>query len=169
MLVIGTVIIGAIVGLIIGVYEGIDWADQIVSGIVTSLFFGFIALLVAMMLQLSADTIFEQEYVKYSEEEIKAISNYHEYEGSFFLGSGSVNGKQEYYYMSESEKGINIRSIDASKSYVIEDNNVTPSIEFRESRFKSKLISKLFFDGIYQEYIIHVPESSIKYDFNIDF
>src|SRR5690625_6683304 len=98
MLIIGIVIIGVLGGLIIGVVTGCDCDDRILGGIVCTLLYGFVALVLAALLQIGAESIFKKEYVKHSEDEIVALSSTHEYEGSFFLGSGSIDGKQEYYY-----------------------------------------------------------------------
>lgn len=168
MLIIGIVLLGTLGGLVIGVATGWDWEDRILGGISCAFLYGFVALVLASLLQMGAESIFKKEYVKYSEDEIVALNNTHEYEGSFFLGSGTIDGKQKYYYMIEEEKGINIKSVNAEKSYVKEDNNKNPKIEYMSSEFTNNVARKLFINGLSSEYIIHIPENSIKYDFNIE-
>jgi|SRR5690625_613526 len=168
MLIIGIVLLGTLGGLVIGVSTGWDWEDRILGGIVCTLLYGFAALVLAALLQIGAESIFKKEYVKQSEDEIEALSNTHEYEGSFFLGSGSIDGNHEYYYMVEEEKGVNIKSVNAGKTYVKEDNNKKPKIEHMSSEFTNSIVRKLFINGLSSEYIIHIPENSIKYDFNIE-
>ncbi len=48
--------------------------------------------------------------------------------GQFFLGSGSIQGEKRYFYMTETEKGIASRSVDASDAYIVETDTTSPKI-----------------------------------------
>lgn len=168
MLICGIVIIGVLSGLVIGTAIGWDWADRVNGGLCCALIYGFVAFVLAALLQLGAEIIFKKEYVKYDEDEMVALNNSHDYEGSLFLGSGKIDGKQVYYYMVEEEKGVNIKSVNAGRSYVKEDDSKKPKIEYMVSTFTNSIVRWLFINGFSSEYIIYIPENSIKHDFNIE-
>jgi len=96
--------------------------------------------------------------------------------GNFFLGSGRIENKDYYYYISNSEFGYKISKLENDgNTYVKEDIKINnkPFIEFTKYNavhinwfakiiFKNKFFSK---DG---ETIIHVPLNTIIKEYNVD-
>ena len=87
--------------------------------------------------------------------------------GSFTLGSGSVKNAPSYlYYIKTSDGGYRLKSVDASKCIVYQDENVTPYIKSQYLRSDT-----LFRDMVYSErgnigdnYIVRFINETGSYD-----
>ncbi|MBD5589288.1 hypothetical protein [Clostridium botulinum] len=100
---------------------------------------------------------------------IKAIDNKQSTNGTFFLGSGSINGRMYYYYMtSEKDGSTQIKKLENNDNvYIIETNSQKPKIIF----YKKEFVNPHFKDimPIYEEKIkIYIPKESLKTNYNID-
>lgn len=92
-------------------------------------------------------------------------------EGSFFLGSGSVDSEFKYVYATKTNKGIKIQNpIDASNAYInyIEEGE-QPHIAEVDTQFSNDILN-FFFCGRMKpnEIYIYVPEGTIEEVYNID-
>lgn len=87
--------------------------------------------------------------------------------GSFFLGSGNIDGEQKYVYMAKTKNGYRMGSIPAEDCYINESAD-KPKIEQYKNGYKSKFFrNNLFFLGD-DSYKIYIPKGSIKYNFEVD-
>lgn len=143
---------------------GLDVADSMLSILMS--FCSFIGLLILTFLfTLGA----EQEFVFIDKTPIFAIEYSSELSGSFFLGSGSFSSKNEYYYIGEYKGGKKIYNTPQDLSYVLEDNNKSPSVEIQRTEFKNSWLQKNIPNmHTKTEYKFTIPKNSIKYDYNID-
>lgn len=108
-----------------------------------------------------------EEYVKENIQMV-ALKDNMATEGKFFLGSGTVDSSIKYFYMTKTEKGLKIDSVNASDSYLVEDDSVNPYIEIHSTRFKNEFVEK-WFPNWYSGYtIIHIPKGSILYNYQVD-
>ena len=83
-------------------------------------------------------------------------------DGSFFLGSGHIDGKYEYYfYALNSDGSRQIESVDASECRIMEDDT-TPRIETVRYVADGKYTNLFYFDKSDSACIIHVPAGSIN-------
>lgn len=92
-------------------------------------------------------------------------------EGSFFLGSGSIDSEFKYVYATKTDKGIKIQNpIDASKAYInyIKEDE-QPHITEVDTQFSNDILN-FFFCGDMKpsETYIYVPEGTIEEVYNID-
>lgn len=101
--------------------------------------------------------------------EVISLNDNSNTEGSFFLGSGSVNEELVYYYAYESDKGITVGEIDADEVY-INYTDKQPRLEEYQTKFKSEFLNWSFAylgeDSCY--YKLYIPEGSIIEEYKID-
>lgn len=66
--------------------------------------------------------------------DIMSISRNSSVEGSFALGTGTIEEESYYFYYYKTDKGIKLGKIVADNTYIIETNEITPSIyEIKEA------------------------------------
>lgn len=93
--------------------------------------------------------------------------------GSFFLGIGSFSGQKRYYYYVNTSRGVISRSVDAGRAFIVEhDTTSEGSFEPKIVRYEyDTILDQLSWyvphPGKYSTYYrIHVPEGSIKTEYN---
>lgn len=129
--------------------------------IVFGLLFGFF---ISTMLPI------ETKEIKVSEHELISIKDNNSINGSFFLGSGNINGDLIYcYYYKLSETNIKMNSVYVVYCEIVYSKD-KPKIEKYETiktdSFKNKF--SLGFINRNIRYIIYIPEGTIKNNFNLD-
>ena len=105
---------------------------------------------------------------------ISSLSASSNLSGRFFLGSGTVENKNYYYYVTNSDKGYQIDKMEITNDiYIREDCNNKPFIEY--TKYHATYINwfgKLFFKKSFYnksgEIIFHVPPETIIGDYYID-
>jgi hypothetical protein len=159
-LIIAVVIIGIIGGVL--TYYGYGFIEDLFFGF---LFWGGISLFVLSLFAIGCETT----PVKVSEQKIYALKDNSQTNGSFFLGSGTIDEEQYFFYVIDTEKGKRIEKQLADESYVVETNNETPKVVTYERRYKSAFARFMYGDtnGNY-EYRFYVPKNTITTDFTID-
>ena len=96
-------------------------------------------------------------YEKCIANEIVSIEKDNTTSGVFILGSGNIESKTYYfYYVRVNENTYKLDKVDASRTYVIEDDMKTPSV------YEVKECGELFSD-----YYICVPEGTIVKEFHL--
>ena len=94
--------------------------------------------------------------------------------GSFCLGSGTVESRTYYYYLTNNEFGYKICKIENDgNTYVKEDCDSKPYIEFSKyNSVKLNWFGSLFFENYFYskdgEVIIHVPKNTVVKNYNVD-
>ena len=94
--------------------------------------------------------------------------------GNFCLGSGTVESRTYYYYLSNNEFGYKICKIENDgNTYVKEDCDSKPYIEFSKyNAVKLNWFGSLFFENYFYnkdgEVIIHVPKNTVVKNYNVD-
>lgn len=90
---------------------------------------------------------------------------------SYFLGTGSTDGSQYYFYMTESEKGKRMGKISASKRVFINEGSTTnPRLEKYEAEYTNEFLTFILPDYTFAdyEYVFHIPEETVTTEFNVD-
>lgn len=164
MIVVGLAVCGAL-------YMGralFGYFSDYLSGLIGGAFVGAMVSLasaVVISVVIPATPIFE------SNAPIKALKDGNTVSGSFFLGTGTVDGEIEYRFMSEEEDGgLRMNTVSADDA-VIYDTTDAPRVETYTYEFKSRLVRLLFGPGpLLQdaEYRIYVPEGTVKYEYVVD-
>lgn len=98
--------------------------------------------------------------------DIYSISVNSQLEGSFFLGSGTINEELYYYFVKKGKHGHQIDKIKVDEDLYVLEGEKKPHIEFTKYKcVKQSWFSKLFFKPsvFYKggEKIIHVPRGTI--------
>jgi len=171
------IIIGAIIGLCIGVFWALDDANSLLGRIglllVTTplgvIVGGMMGVLVACLnggILYLADV--QQERVFIQEKAIYTTIDNQGIEGNFSLGCGRVNDTLRYYYIVKDDLGQKVESANSTDTHIVNTTDV-PKIKTYETNFKNKkwmLVGINFKEST--DYVLEVPENTIKYDYNID-
>lgn len=114
----------------------------------------------------------EYEIVAISEEPLIAFQDDHQIKGKFFLGCGTVEETEYYYYISRKEdKGYQVQKESTSNCYLdfIEEDGKyqTPHRVVYEKQWTNPVVR--FFVPIFTGWTTYyVPEGSIINDYNVD-
>ncbi|MED4309236.1 hypothetical protein P9256_02090 [Bacillus paralicheniformis] len=150
-------LIGGVVGGIIG--------RRISEASLGSLLGAVAALLLLLVPLFVSDT----EVVAIDEKPIYALKDGSQVEGAFFIGTGTFEEEQYFFYVTDKGEGKTIDKQLVKDSTIIEDNGRHPKIVKCNEKFKSK-ISRFMF-GDYSgdiTYKIYVPQGTITTDFTVD-
>lgn len=134
-----------------------------------SLLIGILFTLIGIVVAIFGGIICNPQVPEVETTYIYAMSDTMGVEGSFFLGSGSVDSEMKYIYMEKTEKGMRIADpIDTENAYInyIEEGE-TPRIEKVWYKTDSDLLNFLFIFPNSETYI-YVPEGTVKEVYNID-
>lgn len=108
------------------------------------------------------------EYKMTNDKPIIALQDNIETNGSFFLGSGTVDENPVYYYMAEDEFGYKMDTIDVDSTYIKYSKDKT-HIETYTPYFTNGVVE--FFTGGClgsSRTVIYIPKGSIVENYNID-
>lgn len=166
-----TIIILAIIGAIIGViasYDGSDYLEEIFlylsSAILGALIGGIFGFLIALAIPSKTETVIDTYY-------LEALQDNNSVSGSFFLGSGYINGEMKYVFYYETDGGYKIKQLSYDNA-LIKYTNETPKVEtYREVQtdaFINKFSVYMGGCGCNNKNIIYVPKGTIKQNYNLD-
>ena len=110
----------------------------------------------------------EQKIIDTKNVDLIALNDTSTIGGSFYLNCGSVDGKMEYRYLYDTDKGIAQKSANANSSYIKEYSEISvPYVEVRTTIPENGFLAWLSgYKG--EEYIFHLPKGSIKVDYNVN-
>ena len=86
---------------------------------------------------------------------------------SFTLGSGSVKNAPSYlYHIKTSDGGYRLKSVDASKCIVYQDENVTPYIKSQYLRYDILFVKRVYSErgNIGDKYIVRFIDETGSYE-----
>ena len=141
----------AFVGLLVlsGVAEYKGWYEfDAPAGAAVGFVFTFMAAL-SLTICICSYPRYYRHYNKYVCD-IVSLKVDNSYQGSFFLGTGSLNNKTYYVYYSKCDKGYKLDKLETSESFIVETSEITPSIYHVK---ETKTLSDY--------YNIYVPEGTI--------
>lgn len=144
-----------------------DWhsfADTIIF-----MWIGFlIGVLIVFIGGIVVSAVAESEEFIVGTREIVAFKDNNSTSGSFFLGSGYVDGDMKYCAMIKNEDGsYEMKTYDTDECLIIETND-TPKIEKRGYCFKTEWLNWFFFNMKLNEYVFYIPEGSICNNYVVD-
>lgn len=160
-----TIIIFVVIGIISGIYKGMDEGDfeiGIILSLIRALLGGLFGFLVAISLPCKMETV-------KTTLQLESLQDNGSVEGSFFLGSGQIDGTMKYvfYY----KYGEYYKLGQADYKYVsVKYSNENPKVEiFTRKEVDGAFINNFAVDlGKEPMYIIYVPKGSIKQGFTLD-
>ncbi|MFW6030090.1 MAG: hypothetical protein ACOCRO_07525 [Halanaerobiales bacterium] len=134
------------------------------EGIFTGLGSGFLIGLLIILILISG-IAFPTKYVVTNKQPIYALDGTNSIEGSFFLGTGSVNSSMKYYYLVKEDGGYSVESVPSNRVVIYYSN--TPRIKTLKLQYKNDFLKKHFPLGLNRKYKIYIPEGTIKHDFEV--
>jgi len=165
------IIIAFLLGLIVGLtayWGGWDGFVDFAQGFLIGAFIGgTIGLVVAASIG-GGNT-----YAYTAKSELGALGDINQMGGSFFLGSGMLEGKQYFtYYKKVGDNQYQLRNIEATSSYptvtVVQDATSTPYAETTENVLKPGFELWGLVSGNIETVTFHVPVGTIKNNFVLD-
>lgn len=154
-----TILITILTIFFISIYK--EWRDV---DVVISIYLGFIiGLIIAFALPAETKTVKKVEY-------IECLQDNNQFEGSFFLGSGTINGVWKYTYYAKYGNSYYLKQVDAHTAR-IRYTSSKPRIEYTETEqtnFNKGI--NLFALDLTDSSIktIYIPKNSIKQHYNLD-
>lgn len=143
-----------------------DWENIIISFLLTI----FSSLIITFVFGATIIGIYSLNVDKHEEENhylyISSINRNSEISGSFFLGTGSVDEKNYYYFYYKSRYGYKLDKITVKNSYIVETKHKKPEIVKVVDTYNQDVFIKLL-DSNVKRYLIYVPENTIIKDFKL--
>jgi hypothetical protein len=164
-----TIIIFAIIGIIIGVvstYDGLDYFLDFVLYLCTA-FLGAVAgmafgLLVALCLPAKTEIQMTTYKLESLQDNIGAS-------GSFFLGTGQIEGRMIYVFYYEDDGFYRMGQVDYEMAKVKYSSENPRVEEFTKEIVKGAFINNFAINiADNPEYIIYVPKGTIKQNYSLD-
>jgi hypothetical protein len=156
--------------MILGIILGWILGRHIIGDLFTRIIFSLLGLVLGIAISmgfgaLPVEKVYKltgQEYL-YALQDKTGVS-----EGSFFLGCGSIDSKEYYYYYKKvSENSFKMGKIETEDALVIEDDNETPRIETYMQRWKNE---NWYWLGIpaKEKIKVYIPKNSIVSKYKLD-
>lgn len=144
-----------------------DKTIKILDGILYSFISCMVSGLIFFLALAITTSVTNVKYTTTSSYKIFALQDNQNTAGSFFLGSGTLDGVMKYTYMVETYDGYLMQSIEADTVTIKYSND--PKIETFTREFTNSTVKFLFIAPIGgSKQIISIPEGSIKNGYNVD-
>jgi hypothetical protein len=100
---------------------------------------------------------------------LEALQDNNSLKGSFFLGSGQIEGKMKYVFYYERDGFYRLEQADYEEVKVKYSEEKPKAERFNRKNVKDAFINNFAIDcNCYQEYIIYVPKGTIKQNYSLD-
>lgn len=162
-----TILIITIIGAIIGFYNAKkeylpDAFDYAVNSLFGLIFGCFAGILISIILPM-------ETYVETKTANIESLQDNSSIKGSFFLGSGNINGTMKYVFYIEENGYYSMMEVEHNKAKIkyVESE---PRVIISRNRSTKSLINKFAIDVDCWDdsYIIEVPRNTIKNNYILD-
>jgi hypothetical protein len=140
------------------------------------LWFGFFGAVIGVLLGVLFSLILmlfvsglPADRVKVDTEQVYALQDGDSATGSFFFGSGYVNGEMRYTYMAKEDGGLRMKQLDADGILIKEGTE--PRVEKYTQKYTNSSVRFWFGDypsNSEYEYVIYAPAGTVKQQFNVD-
>lgn len=163
-----TIIIITAISLFIAFYS--EYTSYGTSGfldyIVISIPGIFIGMIIGFFVALALPAKVEIVKTTYNLENLQDNNSVH---GSFFLGSGQIEGKMKYVFYYENGGYYKLEQVDYNEVKIKYSDENPKAEQFNLDYVKGALINYFAIDiNSYQEYIIYVPKGTIKQNYTLD-
>lgn len=161
-------IIAPILGIVLGTYivyrenkhYGVDWPE----GLFYFMFGCFVGSLagIAIGFMLPADT-----HIHETQQQIQVLNDNNSTSGSFFLGTGQVEGKMKYVFYSKNGNRYKLNQVDYTDAE-IEYSKEAPVVITYDERHSDTFLNWFAMDFTSTNYLFKIPEGSIATGYNLD-
>lgn len=158
---------------ILGIVVGILRKEKSSEGVTAQIFgwmfyFGFFSIIFgALVFHIDANKS-SVEYTHYLY--IHSLKNKSEVSGDFFLGSGSIENKEYYYFYYKSSLGFKRDKVLVSETSIVETDDKNPEIVRGEQCYDQNTLIKWQCGEVESQrykYIMYVPKGTIIKEFNV--
>lgn len=160
-----TIIILSIIGALI-----VSWGFFMDNEYIWGILFGFIGLLLGCLFGILVAVIIPSEMTTVKTTyKLESIQDNRSVNGSFFLGSGNINGSMKYVFYYEENGFYKMEQVDYSKVKIkyVDSNHIAE--RFDEIQSKDAFINNFSLGFTYcKGYIIYVPKGTIKNNYTLD-
>ena len=162
-----TIIIITAIALFIAIYHEYnsyysDFEDYILVSITAILIGGIIGTAIAFALPAKTEIV-KTTY------NLEALQDNNSVKGSFFLGSGQIDGKMKYVFYYKNDGYYKLEQADYEEVKVKYSDEKPKAERFNRKNVKDAFINNFAIDcNCYQEYIIYVPKGTIKQNYTLD-
>ena len=160
-----TIIIAAVTGIVLGlVYAKNSWRPEFIEYLMYSMLGGASGLFIGLIIALALPMDLEES--KHSLN-IETLQDNNSVGGSFFLGSGQIEGKMKYVFYYEEDGFYKMKTIDYNL-VKIKYSDEKPKVIVVEQKPIENFINMFAIDNLKETYIIEVPKGTIRNDYNLD-
>jgi hypothetical protein len=100
---------------------------------------------------------------------LEALQDNNSVKGSFFLGSGQIEGKMKYVFYYERDGFYKLEQADYEEVRIKYSEGRPKAERFNKRNVKDAFINNFAIDfNCYNEYIIYVPKGTIKQNYSLD-
>jgi len=129
----------------------------------------FIGCFIGILLSLLIGACIPQKTVEIRRDKLVTLKDNITTEGSFFLGSGTINGEHKYFYYKENgQGGFLAESVNSKGVPIYEDSDTEPYISILANEFINRKFDVLFIPNTDICYAFHIPKNSIIRDYKLD-
>lgn len=160
-----TIFIISIIGAWIGIHNTYiedydDWSDFVFSGFIGGLFGFIVGWLVAIALP--AET-----YIRHSSQKLASIRDNNSVNGSFYLGSGQIEGRMKFVFYYEIDGEFRMKQLDYM-DVSIRYSDTQPQVIKSEFCPTKAWINYFAIDMDDDTYTIEIPKGSIRNNYDLD-
>ena len=152
------------------IYDICEWGFDLCHPFIMILM-TIVAFLVLLLTSSASSNIAETVPVESTTQTLVAIQDNRDIEGRGSFISRSVETNSYYYYLVETEKGIQLNKQLTNSSYIkyLEEGE-TPYVEIFTFDYKNKKLNEIFWGPCVKndEYVFHIPKDSIISEYKID-
>ena len=162
-----TLLITMVLGLIISIYATYkngwrnNFLDYLGSGIFGILFGIVTGIFIALLIPSETEMKLNETL------ELQSFKDGSSINGSFFLGTGSIDGTMKYTFYYKTEGGFKMKQLNYD-NVIVKYSDEAPKVEEYKSRQTNASINKYSFDLKDKEYIVYVPEGTVKNNYVLD-
>ena len=152
------------------IYDICDWGFSFFHPIIMFLI-TIVAFLVLLVTANIGSAVAETVPVGSTTQELIALQDNRDIKGQGSFLSRSIETNSYYYYLTETEKGLQLNKQSTNSSYVkyLEEGE-TPYIEIITLDYKNKILNEVLWGPCIKgnEYTFHIPKDSIITEYKID-
>ena len=142
--------------------------DEIIGGIAMGFFSAMAFVAIGSMI---VSGVLPKQYYEHSRTELVALKDNTGISGSFFLGSGNINSTMKYYYLVNSEFGLEMRSVEAGVARIQEKDDESPHLRIMKKQYADPWIRGKIWNlcpARENIYVFVIPPDSVLRDYRVD-
>lgn len=163
---IGIIIVSALLGGFLFLWaerREYGYWDFDFSACLMAFVFSIVGMAASFLLLLILSGVFPSEERLYKEQEISALKDTTRIQGQAYLFTSTVNETEYYHYITTTPRGINKAKAEIKNSYIIEDNNVKPTVKIYRNEYTWALAEWIYGKQAWGSnvYEFYVPEGTV--------